>query len=245
MGLLTKIRDQPEQSSSNMLTSPPLPPLPQPSPPPAVAVPSRETSLDCDGPSPCKICHSPLFWESIYRDGNFRCVICEPAPTRGIVGRLMTLMTEPDGSFCFVPNDFANERAARIREATRLNEATHDSHLLGGATASAAALTSAESSAVVGTLPALAWSTPDAAGWCYAVDRDGRERARRAELLPTLPRLHARESEADLQARIENHRRIQFPWLQWIDESSEEWDERIRRMDVSVRAAEALAVSKM
>jgi hypothetical protein len=44
-------------------------------------------------PSPelCDICEAAIRWQSIYRDGVWRCPECEPWPSRRLVGRLIIL----------------------------------------------------------------------------------------------------------------------------------------------------------
>ncbi len=45
--------------------------------------------------SSCEICTGKIFWESIYRDGVFRCAKCEPAPGLEFVGRWIGLPSNP------------------------------------------------------------------------------------------------------------------------------------------------------
>jgi hypothetical protein len=54
----------------------------------------NDTPKNFDTNSPCPRCGSPLFWESIYRDGVIRCRQCEPPPARRFIGR--TLAVVPD-----------------------------------------------------------------------------------------------------------------------------------------------------
>jgi len=59
--------------------------------------PSQENSQPSPLPSPlpspelCDICEAAIRWQSIYRDGVWRCPECEPWPSRRLVGRLIIL----------------------------------------------------------------------------------------------------------------------------------------------------------
>jgi hypothetical protein len=54
---------------------------------------SQPSPLPSPLPSPelCDICEAAIRWQSIYRDGVWRCPECEPWPSRRLVGRLIIL----------------------------------------------------------------------------------------------------------------------------------------------------------
>lgn len=178
---------------------------------PSVPVlPPKNPSLPA---SPCKICGSPVVWESIYGDGVRHCETCKPPPSEPLVGKRFTIVLVGD-QHAWIPLDFALARAEERRERAR-RDPTALSPL------------------------ARTWSKPDADGWCYATDIDGRERARHKSLLPTLERLHD-ESDRDYQTRVELHRRLRHPDLQRLDETESEFEERMIAMTHSAELAEQL-----
>ena len=69
-----------EAASSPILAVAPIAPIP-PAPSPIHAQPA----------APCLLCDCPGLWESIYRDGNFRCPVCDPWPSRNFVGDVWIL----------------------------------------------------------------------------------------------------------------------------------------------------------
>lgn len=73
MSLMQSIRDsEPEISAAASLASP------EKISPPKNSLPEI---------SPCPTCRGIVFWESIYRDGVFRCEVCEVPPSPRMIGR--------------------------------------------------------------------------------------------------------------------------------------------------------------
>jgi len=107
-------------------------------------------------PSPCQICGSPIFWESVARDKNLYCSICEPPPAVALVGREVTINGVPGD-----PATIWENLSAAIQRAQATFGDDRD-----GQTAE--------------RVPVATWTPPDEDGWCYAIDCEGAGRARRA-----------------------------------------------------------------
>lgn len=69
---------------------------------------------------PCKICGGKFFWETIYLDGELRCIACEPPPSRELVGWIVG--RNSDGSW----QDRKPHGAGAHREAPQRREDAPD-----------------------------------------------------------------------------------------------------------------------
>lgn len=77
------------------------PPIISPSPGahPALPLPLPSPGqIHSQPPVPCLICENPGLWESIYRDGIFRCPECDPWPARAFVGGFWMLVLDSENS---------------------------------------------------------------------------------------------------------------------------------------------------
>ena len=78
--------------------------------------------LPAEPPCPCLECWSPTFWRTVY-DTQLRCAVCDPWPSRALVGSRWTIYTHPDGSLEWIPCLRRGEHAtARPRPAIASDE---------------------------------------------------------------------------------------------------------------------------
>ena len=78
---------------------------------------------------PCPDCHSPTFWRSAY-GGELRCAVCDPWPSRAMVGERWTIYTRLGGSMAWVPCLRRGERAVDLElQITNQADGIHASNV--------------------------------------------------------------------------------------------------------------------
>lgn len=198
--------------------------------------------------SPCKKCGSPIFWESISRDGKKLCLGCDPPAVDALLLTKWIIRIEPRAAGDDSHDDHHHtwERfsdAAEKIENEKVEAEKNESEKK----------TSGENFPVGKFGKFLPhWSRPDAEGWCHGVDVEGGEHYRHQSLLPRTDRFmgddrggvsrRMPESESDYLRRLEQYRRIREPSLRWLDETEAAWLDRCAAMDKAIKLMMSLAV---
>lgn len=198
--------------------------------------------------SPCKKCSSPIFWESISRDGKKLCLGCDPPAVDALLLTKWIIRIEPRAAGDDSHDDHHHtwERfsdAAEKIENEKVEAEKNESEKK----------TSGENFPVGKFGKFLPhWSRPDAEGWCHGVDVEGGEHYRHQSLLPRTDRFmgddrggvsrRMPESESDYLRRLEQYRRIREPSLRWLDETEAAWLDRCAAMDKAIKLMMSLAV---
>lgn len=79
---------------------------------PQPAVVNAQVDVAPEEPAiPCLECWSPEFWRLRY-GGPLRCSVCEPWPSRSLIGERWAIVKRADGSLVWTPSLRRGERAA-------------------------------------------------------------------------------------------------------------------------------------